>query len=53
MMVRVVLELIKLERNVHVVLRGRCYSVDEPIQGSTPELRHPWLRSPHPPRSTH
>jgi len=27
----------------HAVLRDRCLSVDEPIQGSTPALRHPWL----------
>ena len=27
----------------HGVLRGSCLSVDEPIQGSTPALRHPWL----------
>ena len=28
---------------VHVVLRSGSLSVDEPIQGSTPALRHPWL----------
>src|SRR5690554_858466 len=27
----------------HGVLQGSCLSVDEPIQGSTPALRHPWL----------
>ena len=37
---------------VHTVLRGRCSSVDELILSSTPALRHPWLRSSHPPQST-
>ncbi len=35
-----------------VVLQDECYSVDEPIQGSTPALRHPWLRLSHSPCST-
>ncbi len=37
---------------VHVVLRSGSLSVDEPIQGSTPSLRHPWLRLSHLLRST-
>ncbi len=35
-----------------IVLQDECYSVDEPIQGSTPALRHPWLRLSHSPCST-
>ena len=27
---------------MHAVLRNWCLSVDEPILGSTPALRHPW-----------
>ena len=29
---------VKNDKPVHVVLRGQCLSVDEPIQGSTPAL---------------
>ena len=32
-----------LKSQVHAVLRDRCLSVDAPIQGATPALRHPWL----------
>ena len=35
-----------------IVLQDECYSDDEPIQGSTPALRHPWLRLSHSPCST-
>ena len=34
------------------VIRDLYFSVDEPIRGSTPALRHPWLRSSHKPRIT-
>ena len=44
---------IKQSSAVHTVLRGRCSSVDELILSSTPALRHPWLRSLHPPQSTY
>ncbi len=37
---------------VSVVLRYKCFSADEPIQRSTPALRHPYLRLSHLPRST-
>ena len=30
--------LVVLKRSVHAVLRGRCLSVDAPIQGATPAL---------------